>query len=134
MKPIFSLRRRERSSSERSLTSAPSTRYLAVSKLSRRPATFRNVVLPEPDGPVTATNSPAFTVSEKSRSACVSIRSARKILLMLCISSMTRFLYSIRDRDFVDTVEVAHVCDDHFVARGEAPGDFNFGDRGGAQL
>ena len=30
------------------------------SNVSSRPAMFRNVVLPEPDGPVTATNSPSF--------------------------------------------------------------------------
>ena len=38
---------------------------------------LRKVVLPEPDGPVTATNSPSRTEIEKSRSACVSIRWVR---------------------------------------------------------
>ena len=49
---------------------------------------LRNVVLPEPEGPVTARNSPAFTSSEKLRSACVSMRSVRKTLLTLVMESM----------------------------------------------
>ena len=44
--------------------------------------------MPEPEGPVTARNSPAFTSSEKSRSACVSMRSVRKTLLIWVIESM----------------------------------------------
>ena len=49
---------------------------------------LRNVVLPEPEGPVTARNSPAFTSSEKSRSACVSMRSVRNTLLTFFMESM----------------------------------------------
>ena len=35
-----------------------------MSNVSSRPATFRKVVLPEPEGPVTATNSPALTQNQ----------------------------------------------------------------------
>ena len=38
---------------------------------------LRNVVLPEPDGPVTATNSPALTSSVRSRTAWVSTIAVR---------------------------------------------------------
>jgi hypothetical protein len=41
---------------------------------------LRNVVLPEPDGPVTATNSPSPTSSVRSRSAWVSTISVRNTL------------------------------------------------------
>src|SRR3546814_99514 len=40
--------------------------------VSSRPAILRKVVLPEPDGPVTATNSPSRTCRSSERSACVS--------------------------------------------------------------
>ena len=36
--------------------------------------------------------------------------------------------------DFGRVVEIPHVGDDHAVARGEAADDFDFGDRGGAEL
>ena len=47
------------------------------SAASSRPAMLRKVVLPEPDGPVTETNSPFSTSRLKSRKACVSTRSVR---------------------------------------------------------
>ena len=40
----------------------PSSRTLPLVGLSMQPITFSSVVLPEPDGPMIATNSPAFTV------------------------------------------------------------------------
>ena len=69
MKPIFSLRIFERALSLRLLTSTPSRWYSPPVNVSSRPAMVRKVVLPEPDGPVTATNSPSFTSMLKSRSA-----------------------------------------------------------------
>jgi hypothetical protein len=77
MKPMVRFRICDISLSERRLTSLPSSRYVPESNVSSRPATFRNVVLPEPEGPVTETNSPAFTESERSSRACVSIDSVR---------------------------------------------------------
>jgi hypothetical protein len=38
---------------------------------------LRKVVLPDPEGPVTVTNSPSFTSMSKPRSACVSIMCVR---------------------------------------------------------
>src|SRR3979411_2376629 len=42
--------------------------------MSRQPRMFISVDLPEPDGPITATDSPDVTVSEKLRSAATSGR------------------------------------------------------------
>ena len=72
MKPIFSLRTRDISRSERRETSIPSSQYVPCSKASRSPETLRKVVFPEPEGPVMVTNSPSSTSSVKSRSARVS--------------------------------------------------------------
>ncbi len=77
MKPIFSLRIREICASESPATSVPSRVYEPVSKPSSRPAMLRKVVFPEPDGPMTETNSPLSTSRLKSHSACVSICSVR---------------------------------------------------------
>ena len=77
MNPIVRLRICDISRSDNRLTSLPSSRYVPESNVSSRPATFRNVVLPDPEGPVTETNSPAVTLSERSSSACVSIDSVR---------------------------------------------------------
>ena len=49
---------------------------------------FKNVVLPEPDGPVTATKSPSSMRSEKSRKACVCTVSVRYVFETLVIVSM----------------------------------------------
>src|SRR5512135_1533071 len=97
MKPIFSLRRRERWSSFMPCTSTPSSWYSPPLKSSSRPAMFRNVVLPEPDGPVTATNSPSRTWIEKSRSACVSTMWVRYTLERCDIFSMTASWLSVFD-------------------------------------
>jgi hypothetical protein len=59
------------------LTSLPSSVYVPESNVSSSPATLRNVVFPDPDGPITATNSPSSMRSEKSSSAWVSIVSVR---------------------------------------------------------
>src|ERR1051325_6049726 len=53
---------------------------------------LRNVVFPDPDGPMTETNSPSLTVSDSPSSACVSTRSVRYTLRMLFICSMRSLL------------------------------------------
>src|ERR1041385_1693499 len=88
MKPTLRLRMADISLSLRRLTSLPLRRYVPPSKTSSSPAMLRNVVLPEPDGPMTETNSPASTVSESPSSACVSTSSVRYTLRMAFISSM----------------------------------------------
>jgi hypothetical protein len=45
--------------------------------VSSAPIKLSSVVLPDPDGPMSATNSPASTLSEKSSRACVSTNSVR---------------------------------------------------------
>ena len=51
------------------LTALPSSR-ISPPETGRKPAImFRIVVLPQPDGPTTATNSPLSTVSDTSRTA-----------------------------------------------------------------
>src|SRR5882724_864164 len=92
MKPIFSFRIRERWLSVRRLTSWPSNVYRPPSNSSSRPATFRNVVFPEPECPVIATNSPGSTFRARSRSAWVSTTSVRNTLLTFCIWIMTVLL------------------------------------------
>ncbi len=57
---------------------------------------FRNVVLPEPEGPVTETNSPSSTLSENSLSACVSTVSVRYTLDTLFILNMAVFSVCLR--------------------------------------
>ena len=76
-KPILWLRMTDISRSVSRLTSCPSRRYVPPSNVSRRPAMFRKVVFPEPERPMSATNSPDLTSREKSWSACVSTRSVR---------------------------------------------------------
>src|SRR5690348_3032765 len=95
MKPIFWLRRRERWSSFMPRTSTPSSQYSPPVKSSSRPAMLRKVVLPEPDGPVTATNSPSRTWIEKSRNACVSTIWVRYTLERCDIFSMTASWFSV---------------------------------------
>src|SRR5438874_6360529 len=47
----------------------PSSQYSPVVGLSRQPTTFMKVDLPEPDGPMIATNSPSSISSETPRRA-----------------------------------------------------------------
>src|SRR5438128_803294 len=94
---------------------------------------LRKVVLPEPDGPITARNSPAFTASEKLRSACVSMRSVRNTLLTLDMESM-EVPRSVADEYGRRVLVVAHVGEHDRVARGEAVANLDLADRGRAEL
>src|SRR3954468_10402838 len=69
MKPIFRLRTRASSSSERPATVRPSSEYVPVVGRSRHPSTFIIVDLPEPDGPMSATYSLRAMVRLMSASA-----------------------------------------------------------------
>ncbi len=51
---------------------------------------LKSVDLPQPDGPITATNSPCFTSSETLSSACTTPRSVSKRLVMRSTSSKGR--------------------------------------------
>ena len=57
-KPILSRRRAARPSLSSRETSTPSHRYVPDEGVSRQPIRFIKVDLPEPDGPMIATNSP----------------------------------------------------------------------------
>ncbi len=50
-------------------TASPASQQRPLVGWSRQPIRFMNVDLPEPLGPITATNSPGITVSVRSRSA-----------------------------------------------------------------
>src|SRR5207249_1143354 len=68
--PIFVFRILARSSAERPATSWPSSTYRPALGVSRQPSRFMKVDFPEPDGPMTATNSPRPIVTDTPRSAC----------------------------------------------------------------
>src|SRR5687768_10079041 len=115
MNPSFSLRTLERLSSESPFTVTPSSVYSPPSNSSSRPAMLRKVVLPEPDGPVTVTNSPFFTSMSKPRSACVSIMWVRYTLVRSFICSMTFLSVSV---DFYPrrVLELLRARDDDVVS------------------
>ena len=55
----------------------------------RSPAThLSSVVLPQPDGPTTQTNSPSSTTNETSRSACVAFSPVPYVFARCVISSI----------------------------------------------
>ena len=68
-KPMWRPRARASWSREKRLTSSPSSRNSPLVGLSRQPTRFMNVLLPEPDEPITATNSPGWIDSVTPRSA-----------------------------------------------------------------
>ena len=71
-KPIRRFRTWARSSSDMALTSSPASRNVPEVGTSRQPRMCMRVDLPEPDGPMTATYSPASMVKETPRSASTS--------------------------------------------------------------
>src|SRR4051812_17097366 len=133
MKPSFSLRRRERALSSSPRTLTPSSTYSPEVNSSSRPAMFRKLVLPEPDGPVTVTNSPSLTSISKPRRACVSIMWVRYTLLRLVMRSMVCPLnWLLIDRDAVGVVECIGACHYDFVALLQSGYDFDCRDAGRA--
>ena len=58
--PISWLRTRASWSSDCSLTSSPFSQYWPSVGVSRQPSKFMRVLLPDPDGPIRATNSPRW--------------------------------------------------------------------------
>src|SRR5690349_3126325 len=141
MKPSFSLRSLERALSSRPFTLTPSSRYSPPLKVSSRPAMLRKVVLPEPEGPVTATNSPCLTWMSKPRSAWVSIMCVRYTLLKLVMRSIVgsslrscRVWGSVVDGDALGVLEGIGAGDHDAVAHLQAGKDLDRGHAGGAQL
>ena len=76
-KPMEWLRMPASWSSDRVATSVPSRKYDPDVGWSRQPTRLRKVDLPEPEGPMTATNSPRSRVSETPLSAGTSTRPVR---------------------------------------------------------
>src|SRR5262245_61666912 len=66
-------------------TSIPSSRYRPLVSRSRQPMMFIIVDLPEPDGPITATNSPLRTSNDTPRNAWTS---TSPVLYVLWASSI----------------------------------------------
>src|SRR6266567_2391691 len=69
MKPIFSFRIRARSRPDRPSTRSPSSAYVPEVGVSRHPRIDISVDLPDPDGPISARNSPRSTVRSMPRRA-----------------------------------------------------------------
>src|SRR6187399_3339348 len=78
---------------------------------------FSSVDLPQPEGPITATNSPASICRLTSLSACVSTSVVRYTLPILSSFNMKDSSLNI---DAVDTVIAGVVGGDHAFARREA--------------
>src|SRR3569832_124757 len=72
MKPMLPRRISVKSASLALDTSVPPSRYCPLVGASNRATTFRRVDLPQPEGPMTATNSPSRTSREMASSAVVS--------------------------------------------------------------
>ena len=68
-KPSLRALRSARPPEESALTDSPSIRTSPAVGVSRQPMRLRSVVLPLPDGPAMATNSPVATVNDTSSSA-----------------------------------------------------------------
>ena len=78
-KPIMPLRRSVRSFSVNLDTSVPLRKYFPDVGLSNKPKMLSNVVFPQPEGPIMATNSPSLISIFTSANAQVSTSSVRKI-------------------------------------------------------
>jgi hypothetical protein len=70
--PVFWRRSFVAASSPRRLTTAPSRTTSPDVGRSRPPRRWRRVLFPDPDGPMTATNSPGSTASDTPRTAATS--------------------------------------------------------------
>src|SRR5574344_2186302 len=89
--PMRPLRYAVRSRSFRCPTSSSPSQYLPSVGLSSSPRIFSNVDLPQPEGPMMATNSPSFTSILTPLSAIVSTSSVRKILVMFSVLIISCF-------------------------------------------
>src|SRR5713226_7181063 len=70
MKPILSARTRFKSAVEIFATSCLSSQISPALGRSRQPIRFMRVLLPDPEGPMTASHSPGSTERDTSSSAC----------------------------------------------------------------
>src|ERR1043165_5798395 len=91
---------------------------------------LRKVVFPEPDGPMTETNSPSPTVSDNPSSACVSTRSVRYTFLMPFICSI-RCPPSLQN-DCSRAAEGRGIARDDALPFVQPADDFDFRDAGRA--
>ena len=78
--PMWRRRSRARSSSLRPVTSSPATLISPSSAVSSPATRFSSVDLPQPEGPIRATNSPLATFRSTPRSARTGAFSASKVL------------------------------------------------------
>src|SRR5438105_11956271 len=88
MKPILRLRKLASSDGRRRVISTPSSRYEPLVGRSRQPMRFMKVDLPEPEGPMMATNSPLRTSRLMARSACTTL-AARWYSLVSSVTAIT---------------------------------------------
>src|ERR1043165_3636156 len=91
---------------------------------------LRKVVFPEPDGPMTETNSPSPTVSDNPSSACVSTRSVRYTFLMPFICRIP-FPPSLQN-DCSRAAEGRGIARDDALPFVQPADDFDFRDAGRA--
>ena len=108
-KPIRRLRTMARACPSISATSRPSRRYRPAVGTSRQPRRFISVDLPDPETPMTATESPCSTVRSTPRRACTTA-SPTPYVLVAARTSMT------------GTRGVGQVARDHERPPGAAPG------------
>src|SRR6516165_4889732 len=88
MKPTLADRQAASSASDMRVMSAPPTRMVPLSALSMPATRFRRVLLPEPEGPMSARNSPSAMSKEMSCSTGMTWLPRRYVLERLCISTI----------------------------------------------
>ena len=111
-KPILPLRNIVLSFSLRLPTSWPSRVSLPDEGLSNNPKMFNKVDLPQPEGPMTATNSPSVTYNETPFNAMVSISSVKKLFFKFSTFNIPLVFKSTdnsqQTTDFVHIINIFH--------------------------
>src|SRR6478672_3256648 len=88
MKPIFSLRMRASSRPDSPSTRSPSSEYVPEVGVSRQPRIDISVDLPDPDGPMSARNSPRSTARSIPRRAWTATPLDPYVFVSACVSMM----------------------------------------------
>src|SRR5208337_1281838 len=105
MNPTFSARKRASSLVRRLDSSQPSTLTSPRVGESRQPRTLSRVLLPEPDGPITAIHSPFSTLKVMPRSASTE---SPYSFVRSCTSTNANPLFSLQDRRRLNRPHHAH--------------------------
>src|SRR5207245_11250224 len=126
-KPTWAARQRERSPLERRSIRRPSTATVPAVGVSSAPIRFSSVVLPEPDGPMSATKSPrGMSRSMPCRTSIVS-PPRRYVLVSPRISTRTFTRLLVGDAYRGAVLERRRRRDDHALARAQSLQDLALG-------